>query len=374
MDSYMNFFASSQTASDNSTPEPTGLPSTNSSTRSTKLKNGESQVKATWDTRNTEVFITLCVGEMTAGNRPGSHFNRIGWENLVKKFAAITNRNYTKVQLKNKWDSLKKEWSQWKSLLRGETGLGWNQERGTVDATDEWWIRKIQANPEAAKFRDRGPIMLFDQEKLFNDVIANGAGSYTPSSGLLPPHMRDEYDEDAEAEPVINETTPNQTQNQHTSDPIDLTENGGGGGSSQKGKKKSAEQILANIRHKKVKKCSTAEKIARCLDKMVDTMENESTNRVSTDAARKLSIQSCLEILEKMDGIDEGDDLWLYSTRLFLKPAVRDLFLMIKKDESRLKWLQGQMRKDMQRRANSNPSVQSSKGGSRFDNDCASSG
>lgn len=101
-------------------------------------------VKAHWDNKSTEIFIRLCVQEMNAGNRPGTHFNKIGWDNLIKKFSAATNRKYTRIQLKNKWDSMKKEWGLWQALLHGESGLGWNHIKGTVDATPEWWQKKIQ--------------------------------------------------------------------------------------------------------------------------------------------------------------------------------------------------------------------------------------
>ena len=46
------------------------------------------------------------------------------------------------MQLKNKWDSLKKEWSVWHKLFAKETGLGWDSVKHTVDAPDEWWEKK----------------------------------------------------------------------------------------------------------------------------------------------------------------------------------------------------------------------------------------
>lgn len=53
-----------------------------------------------------------------------------------------------------------------------------------------------------------------------------------------------------------------------------------------------------------------------------------------------------------MPEIVEGDTLWMYATRIFLKPAIRELFMTIKKDEIRFKWLEEQMERDKRRRAN----------------------
>ncbi|KAK9272485.1 hypothetical protein L1049_002858 [Liquidambar formosana] len=43
-------------------------------------------------------------------------------------------------------DNLKKEWQIWDKLVGHETGLGWNYAKQTVDATPEWWDRKIQVS------------------------------------------------------------------------------------------------------------------------------------------------------------------------------------------------------------------------------------
>lgn len=40
------------------------------------------------------------------------------------------------------YDSLRKEWKVWYNLFGKVTGLGWNFEKNTVDASDEWWEKK----------------------------------------------------------------------------------------------------------------------------------------------------------------------------------------------------------------------------------------
>ncbi|KAL3833971.1 hypothetical protein ACJIZ3_008707 [Penstemon smallii] len=282
----MNIFSSSQTT-DVSFPstEPFSQPSTETSARIQKEKHSDSFIKATWDTKCSEIFIRLCVGEATAGNRPGNHFNKTGWDNLVKKFGAATNRKYSKVELKNKWDILK-EFSQWKSLTRGETGLGWDHKKGT-------------ANQNAAKFRLKGPLLVYDQETLFSDVVATGNSAWDSKLGKTPT-----------GEPINAESTP-------TADYVQRTHVEGDPSATKNKQRNGVEEFLARIRHKKAKKVSTAAKIQNTV----------AASRVHDDASRQYSISACIEIIENMDVIENGGDLWLYSTGLMLKPAIRELFL-----------------------------------------------
>ncbi|KAL3843751.1 hypothetical protein ACJIZ3_001154 [Penstemon smallii] len=354
---------------------PNSCPSNLTSTRVTTKTRATESVKATWDNNTTEVFIHLCVQEMGSGNRPGSHFNKNGWDNLVKKFSLSTNRKYTRIQLKNKWDTMKKEWSQWQSLLRGETGLGWDNNKGTVDAPPEWWHRKIQANPHAAKFREKGPACLNEQEMLFSDVVANGESSWTPSFGVLPPHMQDETEEDeSEHEPIDDSERIPPSHIPPSEGPIDSPTEAPTVTPTGPSVRRKSTDFLNRIRPTKPKKVSTANKIARCLERMVDTMEHESAStRTSTDTGRQYSIHNCLQILGKMPGINRGDPLYMYATRLFLKPAVRELFYELDDDEIRLQWLEEQMEIGTRRRDSNYYSGQTSRGDSRH-NDHASSG
>ncbi|PPD67244.1 hypothetical protein GOBAR_DD35878 [Gossypium barbadense] len=82
--------------------------------------------KVVWDDELTLIFCELCVNEVNAGNRPTTHLNSKGWENVVALFQAKTQKIYRKPQLKNKWDTLKKEWRLWRELLKESTATGEN--------------------------------------------------------------------------------------------------------------------------------------------------------------------------------------------------------------------------------------------------------
>ncbi|KAG6639976.1 hypothetical protein CIPAW_10G139000 [Carya illinoinensis] len=91
-----------------------------------------------------EDYVDICVSEIYAGNRPGTHFNKIGWKNVVNKFSKKIGKEFCYKQLKNKSDSLKNDWNIWTKLVGKETGLGWDPVKKTIDATDEWWEKKLQ--------------------------------------------------------------------------------------------------------------------------------------------------------------------------------------------------------------------------------------
>jgi len=38
---------------------------------------------------------------------------------------------------------LKKEWQLWAKLIGKDTGLGWDGEKKTIAASDEWWEAKV---------------------------------------------------------------------------------------------------------------------------------------------------------------------------------------------------------------------------------------
>ena len=58
--------------------------------------------------KSNEIFINLCVEQVKAGHRPGTHLDMVGWENVITMFKTMTGKAYQPVQMKNHWDVLKK--------------------------------------------------------------------------------------------------------------------------------------------------------------------------------------------------------------------------------------------------------------------------
>ncbi|KAG6628872.1 hypothetical protein CIPAW_14G042800 [Carya illinoinensis] len=69
-------------------------------------------------------------------------------------------------------------------LVGKETGLGWDPVKKIVDATDEWWAKKLQEISEAAKFRNAGLAHISKLDIMFRGITATGEGAWAPSSGL----------------------------------------------------------------------------------------------------------------------------------------------------------------------------------------------
>ncbi|KAL5577086.1 hypothetical protein UlMin_018785 [Ulmus minor] len=126
------------------------------------------KLKAVWDVESTNTFCELCVKEVEVGHRPGTYFH--------------------KPQLKNKWDALKTDWKIWKDLIGKEIGLGWNSKKKIVDASDEWWLSKLQKYPQASKFHKEGIAPEIEEkfDKMFMNTITTGDYTWTPTSGFVP--------------------------------------------------------------------------------------------------------------------------------------------------------------------------------------------
>ncbi|XP_028085444.1 L10-interacting MYB domain-containing protein-like [Camellia sinensis] len=136
-------------------------------------------VKAHWDAKSNEIFIKLYVEQAKAVHRSGTHLDKVGWENVITKFKTMTGKAYQRIQTKNHWDVLKKDWLLWNNLLRGETSIGRDTLIGGISAFDEWY-------PDATKFWLMPLQFSKDLDILFSNAVAIGEWAYTPSSGVMP--------------------------------------------------------------------------------------------------------------------------------------------------------------------------------------------
>ena len=100
------------------------------------------KAKACWDINSTMLFIDLCLEQVKKGKRKGTSFKKDGWKDIGKGFTELSGKKYEKSQFKNKYNSMRKDWTTWQKLLH-ETGVGWDIENDTIAATDDWWEKKI---------------------------------------------------------------------------------------------------------------------------------------------------------------------------------------------------------------------------------------
>lgn len=99
--------------------------------------------KALWTPSTRKVFIDLCLEETLQGNKPGTHFNREGWRNIVENFHEKTGLKYDRIQLKNHWDNTKEQWRVWSKLI-GTSRMKWDPCTNEFGATEEEWENFIK--------------------------------------------------------------------------------------------------------------------------------------------------------------------------------------------------------------------------------------
>lgn len=85
---------------------------------------GDKKSKAVWDHKSTEYFVQVCLDQVAKGERIGTSFTKKGWKDIVSQFNELSGRKYDKTKLKNRYDSLRKDWRAWYNLFGKETGLG----------------------------------------------------------------------------------------------------------------------------------------------------------------------------------------------------------------------------------------------------------
>ncbi|XP_042488357.1 uncharacterized protein At2g29880-like [Macadamia integrifolia] len=102
---------------------------------------------AKWSQANVDTLIVLMVEEVKKGNRTTSTFNKAGWNNIANNFKEKIGVNYAIIQLKNKVNKLRQDYSQFKKLLE-TTGFGWDTASRTCTVDDESiWESHIKDNP-----------------------------------------------------------------------------------------------------------------------------------------------------------------------------------------------------------------------------------
>ncbi|KAL2505045.1 L10-interacting MYB domain-containing protein-like [Abeliophyllum distichum] len=96
-----------------------------------------------WAEREHQIFVTACETVIAEGHRRRMCFSKHGWERLVNLFNGSAAKNWSRTQLKNHWDSIRREHKQLHELLRC-TGIEYNQRDNIIVADDDWWEQKIK--------------------------------------------------------------------------------------------------------------------------------------------------------------------------------------------------------------------------------------
>ncbi|GJS91146.1 Myb/SANT-like domain-containing protein [Tanacetum coccineum] len=121
--------------------------------------------------------LTLCNFLIQHQNNNGRN-KAYPWSHLQPEYEKIHNHKFNSKQaLKSKYDSMRKQYTLWKQLKHGETGLGWNASTGALACSNDWWDRKIKENPNVSCFRTKQPSKELQEawEQLFGGLLAGGS-------------------------------------------------------------------------------------------------------------------------------------------------------------------------------------------------------
>ncbi|KAK1358543.1 hypothetical protein POM88_051799 [Heracleum sosnowskyi] len=165
---------------------------------------------------------------------------------------------------------MKPDYQLFKKLKFGESGLGWNENTKTIEASPIWWLQKTQENPKYAKFSDKD-LSLYMQ---YYDTLFQRPPNLFPAPSL-------------------------------------------------KSSKSSGTKI----------KKSGAEFVRAGLDSLAAAMSYMSTQ--STIATDDATLNVAVDILDNMEQVPSGSELYFYAKRYLLEKGNMTLFLKARSNELR---------------------------------------
>lgn len=174
-------------------------------------------------------------------------------------------------------------------MIGKETGLGWNHKLRTVDASEEWWEKKIKENSKFNRFQRNGIDPKLEKELylMFMNTVATGEHVWVPSSGI-PLESNDAF------ESLRGENT-------YDSDEYIAFDDSKGG----KGKR-------VAIKGNKVRGVA---KLSRQLDLLIDAIEkrNTTTSNSQNDTSGK-EIYKALELVASLPNVEAESELWVFAS------------------------------------------------------------
>ena len=103
------------------------------------VEGGSNDERADWkDPKELEAFCRFCAVQVMDGQRKAIGFlTKIGANEVIRQLGEM-GKVVTWLQIKKKWDHLRKRWKNYNKCLEKGTGLGYDLGTGMFDAPDEW--------------------------------------------------------------------------------------------------------------------------------------------------------------------------------------------------------------------------------------------
>ncbi|CAN6362276.1 unnamed protein product [Urochloa humidicola] len=263
--------------------------------------------KADWtNSANNTAFCELCVEEIKAGNSSKGHLTNRAYTNIAAKFEERTGLRHSKLQLKNRWDALRRMYSFWLSINK-ETGLG--RRRGTVQADDDWWEKNTKGHGEWKKLRFGPPENLDELEVMFQNIAVDGSSSCIPGE-----QMTNTYEGDDSEDGDVGDGSPVSTHTGKRAGSTTTTAT-----SPKKRTKSPMVKVMKGIWETMQKNCVVAQK----------ALQGDFTFD---------SVQQCMRLAVECGAAEGSDEHWM-ACKLFVKSEHRAVFLSLTTNEARLEFL-----------------------------------
>ncbi|XP_042482863.1 uncharacterized protein At2g29880-like [Macadamia integrifolia] len=290
---------------------------------STSRANNEA---AKWTQSEQDYLLKLMVEQVKVGNKSSSTFNKGGWNNIKKGLEEKFNRSFTMVQLRNKMNKMRFDYSAFKKLL-DTTGFGWNSVTRTCTVEDDsvW-----DANRDWSKFRRNGLPHWPELCIIFGDSYASGIGGFGNESDFRFEKESRGVDDEVDADVDVTPTTPLAntlpTSYYESQDP----------GTDRPRVNKRLDRTPTGYRKK-----SRTTGIERAIQTLAESVANKNTSTPSstpmglTPNTTDFSTSTCVRLLETMNDIPR--ELHIKACkRILVDREWRELFITLKDETKQL--------------------------------------
>ncbi|XP_028121108.1 uncharacterized protein LOC114318409 [Camellia sinensis] len=127
-----------------------------------------------WPQANEALFTTLMDEEVkTMSNKLNGTFTKQVWSRLRDQMNAKIQYQYNAHQLQNKYNQLHIMFNKFTALLK-HTGVGWDNQRLTITASDDVWEAHYKVNSHAKRFRKKGMVYYHELSRILGDTSTIG--------------------------------------------------------------------------------------------------------------------------------------------------------------------------------------------------------
>ncbi|XP_075650137.1 uncharacterized protein LOC142620697 [Castanea sativa] len=343
-----------------------------------KSNDGGDDVRQDWKEPNeVKAFCDFCAVQVLEGKRKGGYLRKEGVDEVIKQLVEM-GKVVTHQQFKNKWDHLRRNWRKYKDCFEHESGLGIDAGTGQLDATDDWWTRKIAVSSLHMSLRSLPlPTIIFcsnywlstcrhvpSQEPLekkrmpnldsidimYGGTIAKGKHAFC-TSGPMPKESTEGSEDSVDSEEFVDP----QCQSSVNVDPMEVEDPSlsRAGMAIDKGKSKlSSVHIARGICKKPKKKRSVVQELFDSLKSISNVIVESRTVSTRPPIANTATTEfkEILDMVLSLPGVQLGDRLFMFSTLFFMETAVnRSMFTALVHDKDiQLKWLEMQFQRNPQ--------------------------